>query len=262
MLRRAATSSSGALRAAALASAAGQSHATSAAAVAAAPVWALRELQQSRGLVSSVLLTKDAYNERRVTELKTELKARGLTTSGRRDELIGRLLQDDARKAGSNAAEPPAVPQQQTRRASSKSSPSLASLRGNDAKKGEKQADKSSSSSNTSSLPKADASKDEKAAKLAQADAKEGDLVIDPSSIVSARSGATQTVGGNTKLIADEIAEVKAPESNPPGVPPSEMPRVPETFNIKIPYEKPVPVAGPEVVSTFSGKNVVRREPF
>ena len=53
----------------------------------------------SRSLVSTVLLTKDAYESKKVTDLKSELRNRGLSTTGKRTELIKRLIENDSNRA-------------------------------------------------------------------------------------------------------------------------------------------------------------------
>jgi SAP domain len=210
---------------------------------------------QHRTLVSSVLLTKDAYDSRKVTDLKSELKQRGLPLNGKRDDLIKRLLQDDARRAGSGASAPGRNVAAEITSVAVRGKSTLASLR--DGEKSQEPAKKANTAGATaggstsggaasSSIPDPNASKDEKAESLANASA--GDLVIDPTAVVSGRSGSTQRVG-NAKLIADEVEPVKAPESNPPGIPPSELPNVPPTFNVNIPYEQPPVDLGPEIVS-------------
>ena len=215
-----------------------------------------------RHLVSSVLLTKEAYDARKVPDLKSELKQRGLSTTGKRDELIRRLLQDDARKAGSFAD---AAPQAQRTKST------LASLRqggGEGEKKKQQQqpatpapapsATSSPAGKPVTSVPSpqtntagakqvpAKGSKDERVATLTQASDKQGDLVVDPTVVVSTQSGRAAPVGASN-LLAEDIAELKEPGTNPPGKPPSVLPDPPRTFEIIIPYEQVPPVAGPEV---------------
>ena len=58
----------------------------------------------TRSLVSTVLLTADGYESKQVVELRALLRQRGLTTSGRKAELVQRLKQSDMKRAGSTLA--------------------------------------------------------------------------------------------------------------------------------------------------------------
>ncbi|CAD6918184.1 unnamed protein product [Tilletia controversa] len=103
MFRR---SASACINAAAAAAAASSSSSLSSASIASTnQAWRrLVQQPQHRTLTSTVLLTRtrEQYEARRMPELKDELRQRGLATSGKRDELVRRLLNDDVRRAGSN----------------------------------------------------------------------------------------------------------------------------------------------------------------
>ncbi|WFD24167.1 hypothetical protein MEQU1_002864 [Malassezia equina] len=58
----------------------------------------------TRSLVSTVLLTADGYESKQVVELRAMLRQRGLTTTGRKAELVQRLKQNDMKRAGSTLA--------------------------------------------------------------------------------------------------------------------------------------------------------------
>ncbi|WFD20303.1 hypothetical protein MCAP1_002547 [Malassezia caprae] len=58
----------------------------------------------TRSLVSTVLLTAEGYESKQVVELRAILRQRGLTTSGRKAELVQRLKQSDMKRAGSTLA--------------------------------------------------------------------------------------------------------------------------------------------------------------
>lgn len=65
----------------------------------------------TRSLVSTVLLTAEGYESKQVVELRAILRQRGLTTSGRKAELVQRLKQSDVKRAGSTlAVASPAAP--------------------------------------------------------------------------------------------------------------------------------------------------------
>ena len=70
------------------------------AAAAAAPIPAV-SAGHARSLVSTVLLTADNYESKQVVELRAMLRQRGLTTGGRKAELVQRLKQSDMQRAGS-----------------------------------------------------------------------------------------------------------------------------------------------------------------
>ncbi|KAL4398817.1 poly(A)+ mRNA export from nucleus protein [Malassezia pachydermatis] len=59
---------------------------------------------QARTFVSTVLLTNEGYEKKQVTELRAMLRQRGLTTTGRKAELIQRLKQNDMARSGSSLA--------------------------------------------------------------------------------------------------------------------------------------------------------------
>lgn len=70
----------------------------------------------SRPLVSTVLLTNEGYDAKQVTELRALLRQRGLTTSGRKAELVQRLKQSDMTRAGSTLASADKVPKSRAKK--------------------------------------------------------------------------------------------------------------------------------------------------
>ena len=70
----------------------------------------------SRSLVSTVLLTNEGYDTKQVTELRALLRQRGLTTSGRKAELVQRLKQSDMTRAGSTLANADKAPQSRAKK--------------------------------------------------------------------------------------------------------------------------------------------------
>lgn len=70
----------------------------------------------SRSLVSTVLLTNEGYDTKQVTELRALLRQRGLTTSGRKAELVQRLKQSDMTRAGSTLASADKAPQSRAKK--------------------------------------------------------------------------------------------------------------------------------------------------
>ncbi|KAL9934888.1 hypothetical protein V8E36_005964 [Tilletia maclaganii] len=234
----------------------------------------LSQQEQRRTLTSTVLLTRTRaeYEAKRLNDLKDELRQRGLATSGRRDELVRRLLNDDVKRAGSNNTLPPNVDQQQQRSkttaasppkgasktpatadsATPSSSPSLASLR---------QQQQSKQGENTAPL---------KPSKKAAPAETPNPAVANPATVISAgipvEKGATIAAPG---VSSPSIKEAPAP--NPPGVPQevveeraasasaakvasssSDGGAVP-AFDIKIPYEveKPEPPVDIPLVTSY-----------
>ncbi|KAE8229677.1 hypothetical protein CF326_g5344 [Tilletia indica] len=245
----------------------------------------LLQQQQHRTLTSTVLLTRtrELYESRRAVELKDELRQRGLATSGKRNELVRRLLNDDVRKAGSNIVLESAYPSNvggvrtKTTQASttkggaprtpptsdsatpnSSTSSSLASLRA-------QTSDSTSSSANKGAVkppPETDATTPTVG-------------VIDSNKVMSAGVAIDKDAAADgSTAVAPGLSSphIKEPvSSNPPGVPPKRAmgvdgpfggipdSRVP-SFDIKIPYEKPEYDEGPKiplVTSYFQpGENV------
>ena len=70
----------------------------------------------SRSLVSTVLLTNEGYDTKQVTELRALLRQRGLTTSGRKAELVQRLKQSDMTRAGSTLASADKAPKSRAKK--------------------------------------------------------------------------------------------------------------------------------------------------
>lgn len=70
----------------------------------------------SRSLVSTVLLTNEGYDTKQVTELRALLRQRGLTTSGRKAELVQRLKQSDMARAGSTLANADKAPKSRAKK--------------------------------------------------------------------------------------------------------------------------------------------------
>ena len=70
----------------------------------------------SRPLVSTVLLTNEGYDAKQVTELRALLRQRGLTTSGRKAELVQRLKQSDMTRAGSTLASADKAPKSRAKK--------------------------------------------------------------------------------------------------------------------------------------------------
>lgn len=176
----------------------------------------------SRTLVSSVLLSRDAYDAEKVANLKTELKQRGLSTNGKRADLIRRLLEDDKQKSGGSPAPstPSSVTQPKARMASTKR-----------------------------------ATKSESSPKEARPAMSAGNVGVDGSAGPTVSHPPDMEPGQVSSNLGDAIERGIVPEkpvpveANPPGVPPQSTPTAPVTFEVKIPYEAEVPDAGPEIVS-------------
>ncbi|PWN50300.1 hypothetical protein IE53DRAFT_411013 [Violaceomyces palustris] len=190
----------------------------------------------ARSLVSSVLLssTRDTYESKKIAELKQELKSRGLSSSGRKEDLIKRLIDNDLTRAGSNISRQ--LPNQDTR-----SKSTLASLR-TEPKKPQ---------SSTSSPPPAAASpaKEVQAKKLAEKVSevlKETDAPpeLEAGSVHSAASDSAEKTG---KSSPEQAPEVPSVATSPPGLPPQKAPVPKETFNVQIPYYDDPVESGPEI---------------
>lgn len=180
-------------------------------------------LPAQRSLVSTVLLSRDAYESRRVAELKAELKNRGLSTNGRRSELVERLLNDDTQKAGSNA----------NNASGARAKSTLAQLRKDEG---------------TASSKPGPSTAGPTGQQAASEEAVPHPPEIQPGMVVSAGMEATPAAVTPAPGVSSP-ATVQSVQGNPPGVPPQKTPSPPETFKVEIPYEKEVPEAGPEIVS-------------
>ncbi|UZJ55010.1 hypothetical protein CBS101457_004330 [Exobasidium rhododendri] len=162
-----------------------------------------------RTLVSTVLLSRDAYNDKKVSELKNELKSRGLATNGKRSDLVDRLLDNDTSNSrvfsGSDSNQ-----QQSTRNASTQS---------------KKESVKPSPSPNV-------------------AGAGEKATISHPPGIEPGQVSSNVAEVADGFVVPEKVLETQSPA---PGVPPEKTARVPIVFEVKIPYEK-IPVdAGPEI---------------
>lgn len=219
----------------------------------------------SRSLVSTVLLSQEAYNKLNVNQLKAECKQRGLSTSGRKSDLLHRLNTDDAHRHGGP------MPEDKMPLAKKRENSSLASLRGKeesasgDKKGASKKASSSASASapskaepKTAASPKTTAPAPESPAPTTEASPAgvqptlgEGASISHPPEI---KPGQVQAAGQEATQAASQegisAPEKLDPSSNPPGVPPQNEPAHPVTFKVQIPYEQPKPVPGPEIVST------------
>lgn len=215
----------------------------------------------SRNLVSSVLLSRDAYDRQNVNQLKGELKTRGLTTSGRRAELVIRLLNDDAQRSGSGLVLDN-IPAKEPKLRRGKAS--LASLRGKDGGKTGTQASSAtptnklandpsstSSSASNSSAPAAPSSPTPKTE--ASPPTSSGTPIVGEGATIShppeIKPGDTVSPSLNVIDGKVQVPEKLPSASGPPGVPPQKEPDHPETFKINIPYEELAELPGPDIVS-------------
>jgi hypothetical protein len=166
-----------------------------------------------RSLVSSVLLDRDVYDKKNVAQLKGELKQRGLSTTGKRKDLVDRLMSSDGRNARvlpSGESNPPS----QSRRASTKSASSSAAK--DNIKPETSQGSVGVTGKATVSHPPD----------------------IEPGQVSSNAHDETGAITKTTVLEAPPTA---------PGVPPEKAPQVPVTFDVKIPYEKVGEDKGPVI---------------
>jgi len=163
---------------------------------------------QSRTLVSAVLLSR--YEKVSVNQLKATLKDRGLPSTGKKDDLIKRLLSDDTKRAGSEAT-----------------NPIVSSRNGN-----VKEVQTNSSSSSTSSR------------KISTTSSNKAQVQPVGTTDTVSSSSSTRSAEG-----AVEAKPVLKAEANPPGLPTNKAPHVEEVFNIQIPYYPPEPLQGPPIVS-------------
>lgn len=192
----------------------------------------------SRTLVSGVLLSRDAYDGDKVAELKTELKQRGLSTQGRRADLIRRLLEDDKQKSGGSPATAAAgtpAPSPASAAPANKTQTRMASTKRGDAKS-----------------PDAEGSPSEARPSMSSGnvgvDGQTGATVSHPPDMEPGQvsSNAASAIDAASGIVPEKPIPV---EANPPGVPPQHTPSAPITFEVKVPYEAEVPDAGPEIVS-------------
>lgn len=167
----------------------------------------------NRSLVSSVLLSRDVYDKKNVPELKGELNQRGLSTNGRRKDLIQRLLESDTQSAKVLPINDAFKSTQQIRKASTKSA---------------------SSKKEDDVLPEVS-----------------GGVVggLTETTIPHPPDMEPGTVSSNKKDSIGDITQEKVLEAHPtaPGVPPEKAARVPIVFDIKIPYEEIAEDQGPEI---------------
>lgn len=237
-------------------------------------------LQQSRGLVSSVLLssTRDAYETKKIAELKADLKSRGLASTGRKDDLIKRLVDHDSFVNGStaNISSIPSLRKKST----------LASLRdgaSKDASKDAKKADAPAPPAPTSQSGHAvvkgtPPSKDGGEPKGPIVDADTAKAVAEASkplgSMKESETPANLEPGTVHNAAADGLAgdatakaspsqpdEGPAKKTTPPGLPPHKAPQPKETFNVQIPYYPDAPVPGPEIPVVTSYTSPHLRQP-
>jgi hypothetical protein len=166
-----------------------------------------------RTLVSSVLLSRDVYDKKTVQELKSELKKRGLIISGRRNDLVERLVGNDSRRAQVlPTGEVSSIPSQSR-----------------------------SASTQATSTPKGDAVKPETS---------QGSVGVTGKATVSHPPNfEAGQVSSNAHDSLGEIVKKNVLEAPPtaPGVPPEKSPQVPVTFDVKIPYEVIEPAPGPNI---------------
>lgn len=178
----------------------------------------------NRSLVSTVLLTRDAYESKRVADLKTELKQRGLTTAGKRSDLIQRLVDSDVNRA---KVLPTGV-----------AGPALAASKNQTA--AARKARPASTSAPRAAAPSSSAPPSPSEGHVGGLE--EGVTISHPPDMEPGQvsNNAADVLDGQT-LVADADAA--------PGVPASKQPRAPIVFNVKIPYEEPEPEYGAEIVS-------------
>ncbi|EPQ32480.1 uncharacterized protein PFL1_00674 [Pseudozyma flocculosa PF-1] len=260
----------------------------SASAVASSPAHALFR----RNLVSSVLLssTRDAYEKKRIAELRDDLRSRGLSSSGKKEDLVRRLLDNDSARAGSNLTQSasPSPSHSSSQRAKStlaslRSQPPAAAAIGKATPKteaskptlGGDDAKPQPAASTPASNPAPSAAQDAAQA-TADAVAEAGSPLgsLKPSETPSDLTAGTVHSAAADGLASGETAKSSpdaAPEdpaiaTNPPGLPPHKAPHPRETFNIQIPYyEEPAePEAPIPLVTSYTslrGKPEARNEP-
>ncbi|KIS69575.1 uncharacterized protein UMAG_11472 [Mycosarcoma maydis] len=238
-------------------------------------------LQQSRGLVSSVLLssTRDAYETKKMAELKAELKSRGLAYTGRKEDLIKRLVDHDAFINGSTAnMESVLGARPQLRKKST-----LASLRNpeNDAKKKQGTAPPSPTSQSgtaankgTPPAPTSDGLKgptvdDETANAIVGTGKKPLGSMKESETPANLEAGSVHNAaadgladGTTAKASPWQAEDEPAKKTTPPGLPPQKAPHAKETFNIQIPYYPDPPVPGAEIPIVTSYTSPHLRQPM
>ncbi|PWN45799.1 hypothetical protein IE81DRAFT_319632 [Ceraceosorus guamensis] len=166
-------------------------------------------------MVSTVLLSRDSYQAAKATELKAELKSRGLSTTGKRADLIQRLLDNDGKRAAGvpNVTKPSA--------ASGNSSTASRRL-------------------STTPAPQAAPATESNVANTAELDSRTNASVPHPPNILPGQVS-------NSKDALPDLTKLSSPDSNPPGLPPIKNPKPAAFFDVKIPYYEPPPVSGPQV---------------
>ncbi|WFD33064.1 hypothetical protein MSPP1_004121 [Malassezia sp. CBS 17886] len=172
-----------------------------------------------RTLVSTVLLSSEVYEGRPVSELRSLLRQRGLTTAGRKVELIQRLKQADMQRSGSSvgvAAE--TLPGSARARAKSTSATAPQAA--------DRAAEAGAPRTRTPRRPTGEA-----AAQLAATETPAAPL--EPGTILSAasdRAGIPGTASPSTAAPASK---------DTPGRPAHKFRPVADTFNVRVPYELP-----------------------
>lgn len=174
----------------------------------------------SRSLVSTVLLTKDAYESKKVTDLKTELRQRGLSTTGKRTDLIKRLIENDSNRAK-------VLPTQEQITSISAPSTPRKSVRVRTA---------TTSAKVQQGAPETSAG--------AVGSGAEGATIPHPPNMEPGQISSNASEATSDGLKQPEVLEAL---STAPGVPPQKAPQAPITFEVKIPYESTPVDPGPKV---------------
>ncbi|PWN33568.1 uncharacterized protein FA14DRAFT_63384 [Meira miltonrushii] len=176
----------------------------------------------SRSLVSTVLLTKDAYESKKVTDLKTELRQRGLSTTGKRTDLIKRLIENDSNRAK-------VLPISSKDQSTSISAPSTPR--------------KTLRTRSATSSAKVQQGAPETSAGAVGSDAT-GATIPHPPNMEPGQISSNASEATPDGLKQPDMLEAL---STAPGVPPEKAPQAPITFEVKIPYESTPVDPGPEV---------------
>lgn len=169
--------------------------------------------------MSTVLLTHDAYEGKRVPDLKQELKQRGLSTSGKRSDLIQRLIDNDSRSAKVLPTEAQKASVGKVRSVSTTHKRSASAT----------QVSKAVNKDNSVAPPPTAGS----------VGTSEGASIPPPPDMEPGQV-STSSVTQPSPL---------EPGPNAPGVPPEKTAAAPITFEVQIPYETVEPEQGPEIVS-------------
>ncbi|PWY97470.1 hypothetical protein BCV70DRAFT_64877 [Testicularia cyperi] len=236
-------------------------------------------MQQSRGLVSSVLLssTRDSYESKKMAELRSELKTRGLSSTGRKDELIKRLVDHDSVINGSTAS---------TAALPLRKKSTLASLRKEDG--GSKDTlsppgaptTQAGTKTNKGNPPSADASRrndkagptvDAETARAVEKGTKplgslkpsETPANLEPGSVHNAAAdGLASDANAKASPGTEEQRGVPVQKTTPPGLPPQKAPAAKETFNIQIPYypDPPEPQIEIPIVTSYTSPHIKRSD--